>query len=421
MAAGLTDRGAAERLDADDPLRGLRAAFEIADPEPIYLDGNSLGRLPKGTLERVSGPIRDEWGRDGVRRWPEWIDLPMQVGDKIASAFLGAGPGEVVIGDSTTVNLYRLADAALVARPDRRVIITSAGEFPTDRYVLQGLAEARGLELRLVEPDRIDGLQMAALTAALSTETALVCISLVDYRSGAMADLTAITAAVHASGALMLWDCSHAVGSVPIDLEGCAADLAVGCTYKYLNGGPGAPAFLYVRRTHQDRLRQPIQGWFGQRDQFAMGHPYDPIPGIGHFQAGTPPVIAMVAVESAVDLLARAGIRALRAKSVALTEYLIALADAWLEPLGFSLGSPRDPAHRGGHVALRHADAYRIDRALIERAGVIPDFRAPDVVRLAPVAAYTRFVDGWDARDRLRLLVAAGEHEALSVERARVT
>ncbi len=219
----------------------------------------------------------------------------------------------------------------------------------------------------------------------------------------------------------MLWDCSHAVGAVPIDLDGSGADLAVGCTYKYLSGGPGAPAFMYVRRTLQDGLRQPIQGWFGQRDQFAMGHPYDPVPGIGRFQSGTPPIIAIVAVEAAANLLARFGIRALRAKSVALTEYLVALADAWLEPLGFSLGSPRDPAHRGGHVALRHPDAYRIDRALIERANVIPDFRAPDVVRLAPVAAYTRFIDVWEAMDRLRRLVASGEHESISGERTRVT
>ncbi len=417
----LIDRAAAERLDAEDPIRGLRAAFEIPEPEPIYLDGNSLGRLPKVTMERVSGLIREEWGRHGVRRWSDWIDLPTQVGDTIGAAFLGAQPGEVVVGDSTTVNLYRLADAALDARPDRRVIIASAGEFPTDRYVLQGLAEARGLELRLLEPDAVDGLRPADLERALGDETALVCLSLVDYRSGAWADLTAVTAAVHAVGALMLWDCSHAVGSVPIDLEGSGADLAVGCTYKYLNGGPGAPAFMYVRAEHRDRLRQPIQGWFGQRDQFAMGPRYDPVPGIGRFQSGTPPVIALVAVEAAVDLLARTGIAALRAKSVALTEYLIGLADAWLEPLGFMLGSPRDPAHRGGHVALRHPDAYRIDRALIERADVIPDFRAPDVVRLAPVAAYTRFVDVWEAMDRLRRLVAAGEHEAVSGERARVT
>jgi kynureninase len=416
-----TDRAAAERLDADDPLRDLRAAFEIFEPDPIYLDGNSLGRLPKATLERVSGLVRDEWGRHGVRRWSDWIDLPTQVGDKIAAGFLGAQAGEVVIGDSTTVNLYRLADAALDARRDRRVILASAGEFPTDRYVLQGLAEARGLDLRLLEPDPIEGLRPADIEGALGSETALVCLSLVDYRSGALADMAGITAAVQASGALMLWDLSHAVGAVPIDLEDCGADLAAGCTYKYLSGGPGAPAFLYVRRVHQERLRQPIQGWFGQADQFAMGHPYDPVPGIGRFQVGTPPIIAIAAVEAAVDLLSRTGIAALREKSTALTEYLIALMRAWLQPLGFSLGSPEDPARRGGHVALRHPDAYRIDRALIERADVIPDFRPPDVIRLAPVAAYTRFIDVWEAMDRLRRLVESGEHEALSDRRERVT
>jgi kynureninase len=258
----------------------------------------------------------------------------------------------VVIGDSTTVNLYRLADAALGARPDRQVILASAGEFPTDRYVLQGLAEARGMELRLLEPDSVQGVRLADLDGALGPETALVCLSVVDYRSGAWVDMAAVTSAVHDAGGLVLWDCSHAVGSVPIDLEGAGADLAVGCTYKYLDGGPGAPAFLYVRREHQDRLRQPIQGWFGQRDQFAMGHPYDPVPGIGRYLAGTPPVIALTAVEASVDLLARTGISALRAKSVALTEYLIALWRAWLEPLGVALGSPPDPAQRGGHVAL---------------------------------------------------------------------
>ena len=327
----------------------------------------------------------------------------------------------MIIGDSTSVNLYRLADAALEARPGRRVIVASAAEFPTDRYVLQGLAEARGLELRLVELDPIEGPSRTALEGALGAETALVVLSLVDYRTGAWADMAAITAAVHEVGALMLWDCSHAVGSVPIDLEASGADLAVGCTYKYLCGGPGAPAFLYVRRQHQERLRNPIQGWFGQRDQFAMGHPYDPAPGIEHFLVGTPPVIALTAVEAAVDLLARTGIDALRAKSVALTEYLIALWQTWLEPLGVTLGSPEDPARRGGHVALRHPDAYRIDRALIERANVIPDFRPPDIIRLAPVAAYTRFIDVWEAMDRLRSIMESGAYLELPIERVRVT
>jgi kynureninase len=415
------DRAEAERLDATDPLRGLRAAFEVPEPEPIYLDGNSLGRLPKATMERVSELIRDEWGRQVVRGWDAWIQLPARVGDKIAAGFLGAGPGEVIVGDSTSVNLYRLADAALGAGRGRRVIVASAGEFPTDRYVLQGLAEARGLELRLLEPDPVAGLARATLEAALSPETALVVLALVDYRSSALADMASVTAAVHGAGALMLWDCSHAVGSVPIDLDGSGTDLAVGCTYKYLHGGPGAPAFLYVRREHQERLRNPIQGWFGQRDQFAMGHPYDPVPGIGHFVVGTPPVIALTAIEAAVDLLAPTGIETLRAKSIALTEYLIALWRAWLEPLGVDLGSPLDPARRGGHVALRHPDAYRIDRTLMEQENVVTDFRPPDLIRVAPVAAYTRFIDVWEAMRRLRRILESGAYLESSDQTVRVT
>ena len=415
------DRAEAERLDAADPLRGLRAAFEIPETEPIYLDGNSLGRLPKKTLERLSAAVRDGWGGRVVRGWDDWIELPARVGDAIAAGFLGAAPGEVVVSDSTTVNLYKLASAALDARPGRRVVLAAADEFPTDRYVLEGLAQTRGLDLRLLAADPVEGISVADLARALGSDVALVCLSLVNYRSGARADLDAITRLVHDAGAMMLWDLSHAVGAVPIDLAAAGAELAVGCTYKYLNGGPGAPAFLYVRRDLQDALRQPIQGWFGQHEQFAMGDPYDPEPGITHYLTGTPSVLGLVAIEAAVEVLAGVGIDALRARSIALTELVVALWRRWLGPLGFSLGSPLDPARRGGHVSLRHADAWPIDRALIETAGVVTDFRAPDRIRIAPMAAYTRFTEVWDALDRLRALVERGDHLRAAAGPRRVT
>ena len=417
----MIERSEAERRDAADPLSGLREAFEIPDPEPIYLDGNSLGRLPKLTAERLDAVVRDGWGRHAVGGWEEWLDLPRRVGDAIAAHFLGARPGEVVVSDSTTVNLYKLAFAALDARPGRNVILATDDEFPTDRYVLEGLAAARGGQLKLLATDPIDGTGVSDVATALGPDVGLVCLSLVNYRSGALADMRAVTRAVQDAGATMLWDLSHAVGAVPIDLAASGVEMAVGRTYKYLNGGPGAPAFLYVRRDLQDRLHQPIQGWFGQRDQFAMGPRYDPEPGIAHFLAGTPLVLGIVAIEAGVDVLAEVGIDALRRRSVALTDFVVALWRAWLEPLGFTLASPEDPARRGGHVALQHPDARRIDRALHERAGVVTDFRAPDRIRLAPMAAYTRFTEVWDAMDRLRALVERGEHLEVSAARGRLT
>jgi kynureninase len=406
------DRAAAERLDAADDLAWLRDRFVIDDAGPIYLDGNSLGRLPRATVDAVDRLLRDGWGGGLVRSWPGWMEHAERVGDELGRALLGAAPGQVAISDSTSVNLYKLAAAALDARPGRRVVLTAADNFPTDRYVLEGLAAARGLELRLLGPREVE--------AALGSDVALVSLSHVSYLTSAVEDVARITAAARETGALVLWDLCHSVGALPVELDRWGVDLAVGCTYKYLSAGPGAPAFLYVRRDLQERLRQPIWGWFGQREPFRMGPAYDPAPGIGRFVVGTPPMLALVPVGTGVAVLAEAGIERLRARSVALTDLLVALWEAWLEPLGFGLASPRDPAARGGHVSLAHGEASRVSRALVA-AGVVPDFRPPNLVRLCPAPACTRFVEVWDALDRMRRLVAAGEHLALDAEPGRVT
>src|SRR6266508_522202 len=420
MAA--TDRATAERLDRDDPLAGLRDQFVIDDPDLVYLDGNSLGRLPRRSIERLRTVVEREWGSRLVRSWNErWMDLPLRAGDSIGEHLVGAAPGQVAVSDSTSVNLYKLAVAALDASPDRRVIVSDRHNFPSDRYVLEGLALARGHDLELVEFDELQGPTAAAVERVLDGRTALLSLSQVDYRSGALADMAAINAVAHRAGALTLWDLCHSVGAVPVELDASGADLAVGCTYKYLNAGPGAPASLYVRREHQARLVQPIWGWFGQRDQFAMAQGYDPAPDVSRFLVGTPHVLGAALVEEGAALLAEAGIGRLRAKGIALTELLIALYDAWLAPLGLTLASPRDPEARGSHVAIGHPDAFRICRALIERAGVIPDFRAPDRIRLGPAPIVTRFTDVWDAMDRLRTVVSDGVHETVDPTRARVT
>ena len=418
---GAPTRADAERLDAADPLAHFRDRFVVADEQLLYLDGNSLGRLPVDAVTAVDQTVRDEWGRDLIRSWHHWIDLPAEVGDLIGTRLLGARPGETVVADSTTVNLYKLAVAALDARPDRQVVVTDDDNFPTDRYVLEGLCRQRGLELRLLRTDIDDGVDVSAVRDAVGGDTALLSLSHVAYRSGALAPIGELTEIAHAAGALTLWDLSHSAGSVPVRLADTGADLAVGCTYKYLNGGPGSPAFLYVRADLQDELRQPIWGWFGQRGQFEMGEAYQPQPDIRRFLVGTPPVLPLRTIAVGAGLLAEAGIDALRAKGIALTELLIRLADAWLAPLGFTVASPRDPARRGSHVSLHHPEAYRICRALIERAGVIPDFRTPDRVRIGPAPIYTRFVDVYDAMERLRDLVAAGAHEEFDDTRLAVT
>jgi kynureninase len=384
--------GRAEELDHRDSLRHFQARFVEHEPALVYLDGNSLGRLPKATAKRLARVIGEEWGRELVRGWDHWIDDALRVGDLIAAELIGAKPGEVAVSDSTTVNLYKLADSALSAQPGKRYIVAAPDEFPTDRYVLEGLAARHGMAMRWLDSDPVEGSTVADVARALDPEVALVLLSLVNYRSSAFADMAPVTDATHAAGALMLWDLSHAVGAVPINLEDCGADLAVGCTYKYLSAGPGAPAFLYVRRELQETLRNPIQGWFGQRDMFAMGPAYDPEPGIRAWLAGTPVILAVAAVEEGVRLTAEAGITAIRRKSTALTEFGIELLDERLAPLGCALGSPRDPARRGSHISIRHPRAKELTGQLIAR-GVITDFREPDSIRFGMPPLTTSFSD----------------------------
>ncbi len=412
----MTDRAHAARLDAADPLASFRDRFVVDDPDVVYLDGNSLGRLPLATRDRLHA-LTDQWGAQLVSAWHEWIDLPERIGDLLATEVLGARPGEVIVSDSTTVNLFKLAAAVLDTREG--AIVTDRANFPTDRYVLEGLAAAHGRELRLFDADPVGGPQPGDVSRACAgREIALVSLSQVAYRSGALADLEAIGGAIESP---VLWDLSHSAGAVPIELERNGVELAVGCTYKYLNAGPGAPAFLYVREDLRPRLRTPIQGWFGQREQFRMERAYDPDPGIRGFLAGTPPILALAGVEEGARLVAEAGVEALHAKATALTELIVELHDRWLAPLGFELASPRDPARRGAHVALSHPEAWPICRALIERAKVIPDFRGPDSIRLGVPPLYTRFVDVYDALERLRQLVERGEQRSFDAAPTRIT
>ena len=402
-------------MDLTDPLGSYRSQFAVSGP--IYLDGNSLGRPSVSVIEALATAARD-WSENLVGGWSRWIDLPAAVGDRVGR-LIGAGPGQVVVCDSTTVNLYKLAAAGLSARPDRRVIWADADDFPTDRYVLQGLAQASGRQLRLLHGSAVDGVDADLVRSAVDADTALVCLSHVNFRSGARVDLADITEAAHRYGALVLWDLCHSAGAVPVDLDDASVDLAVGCTYKYLNGGPGSPAFAYVRRDLQDHLRQPVWGWFGQEDQFAMGPSYNPTTGMGRFLLGTPPVLGLLAIDAALEIVESAGIPALWAKSQQFTAMLVDLVRSQLEPLGAALASPTDPHRRGAHVSLSHPRAWPWCKALIDRRMVIGDFRPPNVIRLGPAPLYTRFVDVFDAVQRMAEVLQAGV-EDLS-DRPRVT
>ena len=385
----------AHDLDAADPLKGYLDRF--VDPGDgnvlAYLDGNSLGRPLKITAERLEAFVNGQWAQRLIRGWTdEWMEWPHSIGDAIGAAALGAAPGQVVVADSTTVMLYKLARAAVAARPGRTEIIIDTHNFPTDRYVVESIAEERSLSIVWIDTDPEGGITADDVAAAVGPSTALALFSHVAYRSGHLADMAAITRVVHDAGALILWDLSHSVGSVPVHLDECDVDFAVGCTYKYLNGGPGAPAFGYVRMNLQEQVSQPIWGWLGRVDAFEMEPGYEPAAGIRRIISGTPPIIAMIPVRAGVELVAEAGIEAIRSKSIALTEFAIEVVDSWPAELQVTIGSPRDSASRGGHVTIRRADFRELTPLLWEH-GVIPDFRAPDGIRLGLSPLSTSFVE----------------------------
>jgi kynureninase len=398
----------AAALDAGDPLAYCRDEFVLPEGVIAYLDGNSLGRPLKATRERLARLVDHEWGERLIRAWDEaWMDLPLALGDQLGRVVLGAAAGQVVIGDSTTVMLYKLIRAALDARPHRSEIIADTENFPTDRYVLDAVARETGRVIRWIDPDPCAGVRLAEVEALLSERTALVLLSHVAYKSAYIADMAGITAAAHRAGAIAAWDLCHAAGAIEVALDASDADLAVGCSYKFLNGGPGAPAFCYVARRLQGELTQPISGWMGHADPFAMGPGYIPAPGIRRFISGTPPVLGMAPIQDMAHLIEQAGMPAIRAKSVALTEYAVRVTDETLAPLGVTVASPRDPAVRGGHVTLDHP---RMKEAVAElwRRGIIPDFRPPRGLRVGLSPLSTSFTELATALVHLRQILAAG-------------
>lgn len=375
----------------NDPLAPYRDRFVGADSPLVYFDGNSLGRPLRATGPRLARFVEEEWGGRLIRGWDEaWFDLPRTIGDELGRVVLGAAPGQTAIGDSTTVLLYKMMRAAVAARPGRTEIVIDRDNFPTDRYVADGVARECGLTLRWIDVDPAAGVTAELLADAVGPDTALVVVSHVAYRSAWLADLPELTRIAHDAGALVLWDLCHSAGSVPLELDDWGVDIAVGCSYKYLNGGPGAPAFCYVARRHLDTLTQPIQGWMGAVDPFLMGPSYAPAEGIRRFLSGTPPIVGMLAVQDMVALIDEVGMPAVREKSVALTSYAVELADDLLADRGVVVASPRDPAWRGGHVTLNHPLMREVTAALWER-DVIPDYRDPGGLRIGLSPLSTSF------------------------------
>ena len=396
------DRASLEALDRDDPLAGFRGLFALPD-RLIYLDGNSLGPLPRATPARIAEVVAQEWGQGLIRSWNNfgWIDMPARLGDKLAR-LLGAPPGSVMVADSTSINLFKLLGAALSLRPERRVILSEQGNFPTDLYVAEGLVAllGRGYELRVVASDGI--------ADAIDETVAVVMLTHVGYRDGRMHDMAVLTEAAHRAGSLILWDLAHSAGAVPVDLAGAGADFAVGCGYKFLNGGPGALGFLYAAPEHHASMRLPLTGWLGHAAPFAFEPSYRPATGIARAVVGTPPIISLAALEVGIDIALQAPMAQVREKSVRQTALFEAIVAQECDGLGLRLGSPADPARRGSQICFTHTHAYPVMQALIAR-GTLGDFRAPDILRFGITPLTLRHVDLWDAVSTIRTVLRTGE------------
>ena len=421
----VTDRAYALELDKNDPLAHFKSQFVVTDPEMCYLDGNSLGRLPKETISAVNN-LMSEWGAEVVTGWGHWVDEAQPTGDLLGQAALGAGPGQILVCDTTSVNFYQLCLAAVHARPGRKTIITDAANFPTDRYILDGIAKQFGLKLVLIQNEdpavaTHERITTQVLAPYLNDDVALVTLQVIQYRSGARTDIKSITDQVRAIGALVVWDASHAVGAIELNLDANGVDLCVGCTYKYGNSGPGSPAWLYVSKKIQKELQVPIQGWFAQDAQFEMGPVFERAQNIRGFQIASPSLIGIRCVQTAFSMIKEAGIDAIAHKAAVGTQMMIDLCDAWLAPLGFVLNTSRDPKERGGHISLVHPDAAQICVAMREISNVIPDYRTPNSIRLAISPLPTSFVEVWDGFARTRDLVASGQYKTIKEGGSRVT
>ena len=421
----VTDRAYALELDKNDPLAHFKSQFVVADPEMCYLDGNSLGRLPKETISAVNN-LMTEWGSEVVTGWGHWVDEAQPTGDLLGQAALGAGPGQILVCDTTSVNFYQLCLAAVHARPGRKTIITDAANFPTDRYILDGIAKQFGLKLVLIENEdpavaTHERITTQVLAPYLNDDVALVTLQVIQYRSGARTDIKSITDQVRAIGGLVVWDASHAVGAIELNLDANGVDLCVGCTYKYGNSGPGSPAWLYVSKKIQKELQVPIQGWFAQDAQFEMGPVFERAQNIRGFQIASPSLIGIRCVQTAFSMIKEAGIDAIAQKAAVGTQMMIDLYDAWLAPLGIELNTSRDPKERGGHISLVHPDAAQICVALRQISNVIPDYRTPNSIRLAISPLPTSYVEVWDGFARMRDLVASGQYKTIKEGGSRVT